>query len=83
MEVVRAESLKRIFSDYKAWAKKERIDVSYQLAQLTPSMIQGKKKPELKTKAAETGVLLRWATHYCNEPGGLAFPGRATFAAAG
>eukprot|EP00959_Pyramimonas_sp_CCMP1952_P452369 9466468-Pyramimonas_sp.AAC.1 len=46
-------------------------------------MIKGKTKPELKTKAAETGILLRWATHYCTKQDGIDFPCRDVLGEAG
>jgi len=84
VEVVRAVTLKRALSDYKAWATRNNIPKSYQLQQLTPSMVFGKKgSNQLKTKAAETGVLLRWAVEVCTRPEGMAFPGRDILGAAG
>ena len=83
-EVKRAETLKRLFNNYKKWCKDNEIPQSYQLSQLTPAMIGANlKKPELKTKAAETGVLLRWAVHYCGLPGGENFEHRAVLLEAG
>eukprot|EP00959_Pyramimonas_sp_CCMP1952_P028154 590889-Pyramimonas_sp.AAC.1 len=58
-EVIRAVSLKRLFSDYKGWCNTHNIDKSYQLSTLTTSMVyQQRGNTELKTKAAETGILL-------------------------
>lgn len=87
IDVVRAVSIKRIFSDYKAWARENNIELSYQLGSLSPSMVYSKKAGhyELKTKAAETGVLLLWAADFCKRRGADAvdFPNKSTFAAAG
>ena len=83
IEVVRAETRKRVFSDYNSLAKRDGSDPSYQSFRLAPQMVQGSKRLELKTKAAETGALLRWETHFCFRPGGLDFPRRGARAAAG
>eukprot|EP00959_Pyramimonas_sp_CCMP1952_P004368 91798-Pyramimonas_sp.AAC.1 len=56
IDAIRAETLKRALSDYKMWAGQQQIPLSYQIGQLTPSMVFGSKagRNELKTKAAET-----------------------------
>ncbi len=45
-------------------------------------MLGSTDSPLLKTKAAETGVLMRWATEFCEEFGGR-LPNGNTLAAAG
>ena len=58
------QGCRRLLNDYKTWCEEEKIDLNYQLQMLTPGMIGSSEKFALKTKAAETAVLLRWATAF-------------------
>jgi hypothetical protein len=55
------------FSSYKKWCADNTIPLSYQLGQLKREMIGAADRPSLKTKAAETGVLLRFCVRFCKE----------------
>ena len=54
-----------LFNDYKKWCFEHHIDLSYQLQTLLPTMVGDEGKPLIKAKAAETGVLMRWAVDFC------------------
>ena len=62
---------RRLLNDFKAWAQAPENDVplSYQIRTLTPKMLGKRSSPALKTKAAETGVLVRWAVEFCRPSG--------------
>ncbi len=62
-----AANLDRIFVLYKNWCSKNNVDLSYQLDQLTMSMTSVPEKPGLKTKAAETGVFMRFCASFCRD----------------
>ena len=59
--------MRLLYNDYKAWCATNNIELSYQVSTLLPSMLGDDKHPFVKTKAAETGVLLRWATAFCGK----------------
>ena len=54
-----------LFNDYKQWCLAHKIENGYQLQTLLPTMVGDDGKPFIKAKAAETGVLMRWATEFC------------------
>eukprot|EP00959_Pyramimonas_sp_CCMP1952_P018472 390415-Pyramimonas_sp.AAC.1 len=58
---IREMTLARLFLDLKQWYKQQGIPKSDQLGQLTMKMIGKPSKQELKTKAAETGIIVAWA----------------------
>jgi hypothetical protein len=60
-------NLEVFFSSYKKWCHDNSIPLSYQLNQLNLGMIGEPHKPGLKTKAAETGVLMRFCVYLCRE----------------
>jgi hypothetical protein len=66
----------------KIWAWKNKIPLSYQISTLTQAMVGSGDSPVLKTKAAETAVLMRWATEFCDEVGAR-LPHGEVFSAAG
>ncbi len=71
-------NLEVFFSLYKKWCREQNIPLSYQLGQLHHSMVGAPHLPGMKTKAAETGVLMRFCvqfcrvhrTEFCNDDGG-------------
>jgi hypothetical protein len=65
------------------WCVKNKIPQSYQVGSLTVNMLAPGGRPGLKTKAAETGVLLKWATEFCAGPVGSALDAGETLHAAG
>ena len=71
----------QLFAD-KIWAWKNNIDHSYQIQDLTAGMLGSGDRPLLKTKAAETAVLMTWATQFC-AGNARRLPNGETFAAAG
>ncbi len=66
----------------KIWAWKNKIPLSYQVNTITIKMLGTGDSPLLKTKAAETAVLMRWASEFCGQVGAR-LPNGGTFAAAG
>ena len=60
------EGLLCIFADMKVWYQRECIPSGDQLGQLTRAMVGTRAQPDLKTKGAETGVLVRWAADLCD-----------------
>ncbi len=67
----------------KIWCVRNKIDQSYQASTITMNMLAPGGRPGLKTKAAETGVLLRWAAEFCSGPVGRALDQGANLSAAG
>ena len=60
-------NLEVFFSLYKKWCHDTKVPLSYQLSQLTHTMVGEFHKPGLKTKAAETGVLMKFCVFFCRE----------------
>ena len=62
---------RRLLNDFKTWAQdpQNAVPLSYQIRTLTPKMLGSRSAPALKTKAAETGVLTRWAVEFCRTSG--------------
>ena len=54
-----------VHNDMKLWFKNSDVPTSCQLGTLTAGMIGTDYKRTLKTKAAETGALLKWAVDVC------------------
>eukprot|EP00959_Pyramimonas_sp_CCMP1952_P381198 7987325-Pyramimonas_sp.AAC.1 len=55
-----------ILNNIKEWGRADPTTESSRLVQnLTPGMLGSDTKRTLKTKAAETGALLPWATQLC------------------
>ena len=54
-------SCRRLLADIHNYYKRHNIPVGDQLRKLTPKMLGSWKKPDFKAKAAESGVLVRWA----------------------
>ena len=53
------------FQDLKSWYARRGVPSNLQLGQLTRSMIGSRDLQDLKTKAAETGIMVGWATDLC------------------
>ena len=55
------------FSLYKTWCNTNQVPLNYQLNQFTHSMVGQPSQPSLKTKAAETGILMKFCVFFCRE----------------
>jgi len=64
-DVVQEKNISQLFVDYRVWCQRENVDLSYRIGTLTRKMLGQQHLRDLKTKAAETGVLVRWATDFC------------------
>eukprot|EP00959_Pyramimonas_sp_CCMP1952_P017412 369804-Pyramimonas_sp.AAC.1 len=65
-DIVHEKGLNQMFVDYRVWCQREKVDLSCRIGALTRNMLGQQHLRELKTKAAETGVLVRWATDFCS-----------------
>ena len=57
----------KIMDDIQAWYNSEKVDASLRISDLSLSMLGSERLPSFSGKAAETGVLVRWATQYIRE----------------
>eukprot|EP00959_Pyramimonas_sp_CCMP1952_P238226 4978226-Pyramimonas_sp.AAC.1 len=80
-EAVVAAGIRRIFNDYKKWCELNNVALNMQLSCLTPTMLCTSSERMLKTKAAETGVLTKWAVDFCRSFGSRFQHGEALGAA--
>ena len=68
----------------KLWCSRSGVPLSYQVNDVTASMVGEVGDPTLKTKGAETSTLVRWAAQWCKCPLALEhLPHASEFAAAG
>ena len=56
---------KHLVNDLKGWYVRNNVPQNYRINDITDKLIGTRKAPDLKTKAGETGVLVRWATDLC------------------
>lgn len=64
-EVPLEAAVQLLKADLFAWYDANRIDPSLRLGELSTKMLGSGSRPELKTKAAETGTLVPWAINLC------------------
>ena len=62
-----SNNLEQLFFQFKRWCKIKSVPLSYQINHLSMSMISSLERPTLKTKAAETGVLMRFCHAFCKD----------------
>ena len=57
-------SVEFIWADIRSWYRRKQVPHNRRLTQLTRSMVGNRATHDLKTKGAETGVLVAWATDF-------------------
>eukprot|EP00959_Pyramimonas_sp_CCMP1952_P056975 1189488-Pyramimonas_sp.AAC.1 len=57
--------VRRVMNDIQGWCDRAGIPLSRRINNLTPKMLGTDTDKTIKTKAAETGALLRWAIDLC------------------
>ena len=58
--------LRNVLSDIGSWYDRNGIDHSLRIGELTFSMVGSEDRPDFGGKAAESGVLVRWAADFAN-----------------